>query len=435
MRYFSTRNNKTDFNFRDAVYNGMAPDGGLFLPRSIPHLLDEPVELADLSLTELALHFLSPFVTGIDEVDLVRIVERSFNFDIHIHPLTANISVVELYHGPTLAFKDFGARFLANIMSFYLHEEGKKCKILVATSGDTGSAVANAFLGMDCVDVVLLYPSGKVSKIQEQQLTTLGKNVTALEVQGNFDDCQRLVKMAFADEELRSKVNLSSANSISIARLLPQAVYYIYAYMNLYEKHETINFVVPSGNLGNITAGLMTKFAGLPVHRFYCALNKNDVFANYLSTGNFTPKPTVQTISNAMDVGSPSNLERITTLYHGDLDAIRKDISARSYNDEETYKMIADTRNECGYLADPHTSVGLLYAGDQGKTSPREHFVVMSTAHPAKFYEDVCSATGVDFEIPERLALCMKKEKESTVIGTGYEEFRGIIESCGSISF
>lgn len=427
MRYISTRNNKSDFNFRDAVYNGMASDGGLFLPRSIPHLLDEPFELADLSLTELALHFLSPFVTGIDEVDFERIVERSFNFDIHIHPLTGNISVVELYHGPTLAFKDFGARFLANIMSFYLHEEGKKCKILVATSGDTGSAVANAFLGMDCVDVVLLYPSGKVSKIQEQQLTTLGKNVTALEVKGNFDDCQRLVKMAFADEELRSKVNLSSANSISIARLLPQAVYYIYAYMNLYEKYENINFVVPSGNLGNITAGLMTKFAGLPVNRFYCALNKNDVFANYLATGNCTPQPTVHTISNAMDVGSPSNIERIITLYHGDVNAIRKDVSARSYSDEETYKMIADTWNECGYLADPHTSVGLLYASELEMMTPREHFIVMSTAHPAKFYDDVKSATGVDFDIPERLAACMKKEKVSTIIGTEYEEFKNII--------
>ncbi|MBK6680750.1 MAG: pyridoxal-phosphate dependent enzyme [Ignavibacteriales bacterium] len=228
MRYISTCDNKNDFNFRDAVYNGMAPDGGLFLPKSIPHLLDEPVELADLSLTELALHFLSPFVTGIDEVDFVRIVERSFNFDINIHSINKNISVAELYHGPTLAFKDFGARFLANIMSFYLHEEGKKCKILVATSGDTGSAVANAFLGMDCVDVVLLYPSGKVSKIQEQQLTTLGKNVTALEVQGNFDDCQRLVKMAFADEELRSKVNLSSANSISIARFFSRGVFFFF---------------------------------------------------------------------------------------------------------------------------------------------------------------------------------------------------------------
>ncbi len=429
MRYISTRDNKNDFNFRDAVYNGMAPDGGLFLPKSIPHLLDEPVELADLSLTELALHFLSPFVTGIDEVDFVRIVERSFNFDINIHSINKNISVAELYHGPTLAFKDFGARFLANIMSFYLHEEGKKCKILVATSGDTGSAVANAFLGMDCVDVVLLYPSGKVSKIQEQQLTTLGKNVTALEVQGNFDDCQRLVKMAFADEELRSKVNLSSANSISIARLLPQAVYYIFAYMNLYEKHETINFVVPSGNLGNITAGLMTKFAGLSVHRYYSALNKNDVFANYLSTGNFTPQPTIQTISNAMDVGSPSNLERIISLYHGDVNSVRRDVSAKSYSDEETLNKIGEIYREYNYLIDPHTATGMLYASELERMAPREHFVVMSTAHPAKFYDDVKLATGADFKIPERLASCLKKGKVSKIIGTEYEEFKELIDS------
>ncbi len=428
MRYISTRSNKHDFNFRDAVYNGMASDGGLFLPRSIPHLLDEPVELAELSLTELALHFLGPFVTGIDEVDFVRIVERSFNFDINLHSINKHISVAELYHGPTLAFKDFGARFLANIMSFYLHEEGKKCKILVATSGDTGSAVANAFLGMDCVDVVLLYPSGKVSKIQEQQLTTLGKNVTALEVKGNFDDCQRLVKMAFADEELRAKVNLSSANSISIARLLPQAVYYIYAYMNHYEKHETINFVVPSGNLGNITAGLITKFAGLPVHRFYCALNKNDVFEKYLSTGSFTPQPTIQTISNAMDVGSPSNLERITALYRGDINSIRRDVSAKSYSDEETLNKIGKMYREHNYLIDPHTAVGMLYATELERMSPREHFIVMSTAHPAKFYDDVKSATGADFNIPQRLAACLSKPKVSKTIGTEYEEFKCLLK-------
>ena len=427
MRYVSTRNPQTQYKFKDALYLGMAPDGGLFLPESIPHLLEEPDELKELSLTELAHHFLNPFVTGIGEREFTRIVERTFNFDIEIKHVSDRIWAAELFHGPTLAFKDFGARFLANVMSYFLHEEGKRCKILVATSGDTGSAVANGFLGMDCVDVVLLYPSGKVSWSQEQQLTTLGKNVTALEVQGNFDDCQRLVKQAFADEELRSRVNLSSANSISIARLLPQAVYYIYTYLNLFEKLDNINFVVPSGNLGNITAGLMTKFAGLPVKKFYAALNNNDVFAKYLETGEFVPQPTIQTLSNAMDVGNPSNLERITSLYHGDLTAMRRDIAARSYSNDETFSMIGATWNECGYLADPHTSVGLLYARDMSVKLPKDNFVVMSTAHPAKFYGDVSSATGINFDIPERLETCLKKKKESVVMGTEYDEFKGLL--------
>jgi threonine synthase len=233
--------------------------------------------------------------------------------------------------------------------------------------------------------------------------------------------------MAFEDEVLRKKVNLSSANSISIARLLPQAVYYIYAFMNLYEKHDSINFVVPSGNLGNITAGLLTKFAGMPVKRFYSALNKNDVFANYLTTGTFTPQPTIQTISNAMDVGSPSNLERIVALYHGDIDHIRRDVSAKSYSDEETLAKIGEIYRDYQYLVDPHTAVGMLYADELTKMSPKDHFVVMSTAHPAKFYEDVKSATGADFTIPKRLSACLSEPKVSRLIGTGYDEFKEII--------
>ncbi len=427
MRFVSTRGSDSLYKFKDALYYGLAPDGGLFLPESIPHLLEEPAELRELSLTELALHFLSPFITGIGEQEFTRIVERTFNFDVKIESVSGKIWTAELFHGPTLAFKDFGARFLANVMSYFLHEEGKKCKILVATSGDTGSAVANAFLGIDSIDVVLLYPSGKVSKIQEQQLTTLGKNVTALEVQGNFDDCQQLVKLAFSDVELRNQVNLSSANSISIARLLPQAVYYIYTYINLFEKLESINFVVPSGNLGNLTAGLITKFAGLPVNRFYASLNQNDSFAKFLETGEYLPQPTIQTLSNAMDVGNPSNLERIIALYKGNINLMRRDISAKSYVNEETFKMIADTWNECHYLADPHTSVGLLYASELASKFRHEDFVVMSTAHPAKFYEVVSSAAGIDFDIPQRLANCLNKPKLSKLIGTDYQEFKRLL--------
>jgi len=424
MRYRSTRSEDKLYSFMDALYSGLAPDGGLFLPESIPHLFEEPEELNDLSLTEIARHFIAPFVTGIGEWEFDRIIERTFNFDIGIRTLDSHISVVELYHGPTLAFKDFGARFLANVMSYYLHEEHRKCKILVATSGDTGSAVASAFLGMDCAEVVLLYPSGKVSKIQEQQLTTMGHNVTALEVEGNFDDCQRLVKEAFADEELRSKVNLSSANSISIARLLPQAVYYAYAFIRLFHTHDRINFVVPSGNLGNITAGLIAKFAGLPVNRFHAALNGNSVFAEYLEKGEFKPRPTIPTISNAMDVGNPSNLERIISLYGGSVDRIRRDVTAHAYGDEVTLAKVGEVYDKHNYLVDPHTAVGMLYADELAKQSQRDHFVVMSTAHPAKFHDDVAKAIGGEFSIPERLAACLSKKKESRLTGTGYPEFR-----------
>lgn len=427
MRYKSTRSSENLYSFMEALYSGLAPDGGLFLPESVPHLLDEPEELLDMSLTELARRFLAPFVTGIGEIELDRIIERTFNFDIGIKTLNGHISVVELYHGPTLAFKDFGARFLASVMSYYLHEEHRKCKILVATSGDTGSAVANAFLGVDCVEVVLLYPSGKVSKIQEQQLTTMGRNVTALEVEGTFDDCQRLVKQAFADEELRKKINLSSANSISIARLLPQAVYYIYAFARLYNRFDRLNFVVPSGNLGNITAGLLTKFSGMPVNRFYAALNSNTVFAGYLNCGVFTPAETIPTISNAMDVGNPSNAERIISLYHEQIEAVRRDVSARGFGDPETMAMIGEVHKNYNYLIDPHTAVGMLYARELSAALPKEHFVVMSTAHPAKFHDDVKKATGEEFAIPERLAKCLAKKKESRVTKTDYPGFRSFL--------
>ncbi len=427
MRYKSTRSSENLYSFMEALYSGLAPDGGLFLPESVPHLLDEPEELLGMSLTELARHFLAPFVTGIGEIELDRIIERTFNFDIGIKILNDHISVVELYHGPTLAFKDFGARFLASVMSYYLHEEHRKCKILVATSGDTGSAVANAFLGMDCVEVVLLYPSGKVSKIQEQQLTTMGKNVTALEVKGTFDDCQRLVKQAFADEELRKTINLSSANSISIARLLPQAVYYIYAFARLYNRFDRMNFVVPSGNLGNITAGLLTKFAGMPVNRFYAALNSNSVFEDYLKSGELSPKETIATISNAMDVGNPSNAERIISSYHGKVEAVKRNVSAKSFGDPETVAMIGEVYRDHGYLIDPHTAVGMLYAKELATVLPKEHFVVMSTAHPAKFHDDVKNAIGGEFEIPARLAACLSKKKQSRVTDTDYPGFKDFL--------
>ncbi|MBZ0196294.1 MAG: threonine synthase [Ignavibacteriaceae bacterium] len=482
MRYYSTRNPKKFYTFTEAVKLGLAPDGGLFLPERIPSILQKPEELKEKSLPELAHYFLEPFVSeiekevfatgieketfaseiekepsapeiekklfssGIKKEVFAEIIEKTFNFPVEVTTLSDNLSVAELYHGRTLAFKDFGARFLANTMEHLLRQEGKKCKILVATSGDTGSAVANGFLGMENVEVVLLYPSGMVSKIQEQQLTTMGENITALEVKGNFDDCQRLVKQAFEDSELRKKVYLSSANSISIARLLPQTVYYIYAFLQLFEKYERINFVVPSGNLGNITAGLLTKLAGLPVGRFFAALNSNKALADYLHSGVFEARATIPTISNAMDVGNPSNIERIVALFNGDIERIRTEVIAKSYGDPETLAKIGDIYNRYGYLIDPHTAVGVLFAeeltggtanfgsvavGSKGSFSVGSkegaHYIVISTAHPAKFYEDVKKAIGAEFQIPPRLAECLDKQKQSQLVDPDYAVFREII--------
>ncbi|MCK5280621.1 MAG: threonine synthase, partial [Cyclobacteriaceae bacterium] len=338
MQFYSTNRKVPSVSFKEAVLKGLPNDNGLFLPEIIPHFSSEFLkELPGLTFHEIAREGARLIIEEeISEKDLKTIIEDAFNFDVPINNVHDNIHVLELFHGPTLAFKDFGARFMARVMGYFLKSDDREINILVATSGDTGSAVAQGFLGVEGIKITLLYPKGKVSKIQEQQLTTIGQNVTALEVDGTFDDCQHLVKTAFLDEELNKKFNLSSANSINIARLLPQSFYYTYAFSRLMNSSENIYFCVPSGNLGNLCGGLLAKKMGIPITGFIAASNANDIVPTYLETQKFSPKASIQTISNAMDVGNPSNFSRVLDLYDHDYQKIIDDIKGISFNDDET---------------------------------------------------------------------------------------------------
>ena len=353
------------------------------------------------------------------------------NFDTPVVNIHDNIWALELYHGPTLAFKDVGGRFMARMLSYFVRQEktDRKTTVIVATSGDTGSAVANGFLGVEGIDVIVLYPSGKVSEIQEKQFTTLGQNITALEVDGNFDDCQRLVKSAFMDEDLGRTMTLTSANSINVARFLPQAFYYFNAYAQLKRAGHDSNivFCVPSGNFGNITAGLFAWRMGLPVRRFIAANNRNDVFLEYLKTGEYTPRASVRTIANAMDVGDPSNFARILDLYGNSSSLIRQDIAGCRYTDEEIGRTISSLYDKYGYLADPHGACG--YQGLTDLLSDGETGIFLETAHPAKFKDTVEKIIGKPVEIPERLKDFMKKEKKSIKMTNRFEDFKEYLES------
>lgn len=462
MKLFTTNNKNYKVGFREAVLQGLAPDGGLFMPESLPRFSPSFINsLSGLSFSELSFRLAREILADellsgeIPERDLERIVYTALNFDAPLVQLDSNTSVLELFHGPTLAFKDFGARFLAGIISHYGLE---KTVVLVATSGDTGSAVANGFHNVPGVDVIILYPSGKVSRIQEQQLTTLGGNVTALEVNGTFDDCQRMVKEAFADASLRKRFNLSSANSINIARLLPQSFYYFYAATRPTSgpSHaggpspaggqpclpgvRPLVFSVPSGNFGNLTAGLFAMQMGLPVHRFIAAVNSNDIFPNYLQTGKFEPKPSIPTLSNAMDVGNPSNFARIQALF-GNAVSAGKIIFSRSYSDPQTLEAIREIHTRHNYLMDPHGAVAYLALQDYLHNTPHDsdshtpannmssttdlnhaarhnnfNSIILETAHPAKFAETVELATGAKVTIPEALSRCLQLKKQSTKI-------------------
>ncbi len=426
MKYLSTRNSELQYSFGDAVIKGLADDGGLFLPEFIPVLPESFFENIDkLSFTDIAFEIAKQFIDDIPQDDLRGIVNEAVNFTAPVVPLNDNVSVLELFHGPTCAFKDFGARFLAGTLSYYLKKREQRCTILVATSGDTGSAVASGFYGKENIDVIILYPSGKVSKIQEQQLTTFGRNITAFEIDGVFDDCQRLVKTAFLDKELTDNYFLTSANSINIGRLLPQSFYYVNAWKQLKSKNKEVVFVVPSGNLGNLTSGILAKSFGLPVQYFISALNRNDIFKKYLDSGSFTPVPSVPTISNAMDVGNPSNLERITHIFKSDMDALRQNIHAYSYDDEQTKNAINAAHDEFGYVFDPHGAVGYLAAKEDSEILSNDaEYVVLETAHPAKFLEEVKDSEKFTVEMPERLAEFLKKEKRSVLVGKDYEDFK-----------
>lgn len=432
MKYYSTNKKVSGVSLQDAVVKGLAEDKGLFMPDSIkalPQSFFDTIET--LSFQEIAYTVADAFFGEDVEADaLKKIVYETLNFDVPLVHVNDNIYSLELYHGPTLAFKDVGGRFMSRLLGYFIQKQNDtKVNVLVATSGDTGSAVANGFLGVEGIHVYVLYPKGLVSPIQECQFTTLGQNITALEVDGTFDDCQALVKSAFMDDELNAKLKLTSANSINVARFLPQSFYYFYAYAQLKKlgKANDVVMCVPSGNFGNITAGLFGKRMGLPIKRFIAANNRNDIFLQYLQTGVYTPRPSVSTIANAMDVGDPSNFARVLDLYGGSHAAISAEISGVSYNDEQIAETLKVCKQETGYLLDPHGAVG--YKALQEGLAADEIGVFLETAHPAKFLETVESIIGEKVEIPQKLQEFMKGEKKSLPLTKEFEGFKNYLLS------
>lgn len=408
------------------------------MPATIAKLAPSFYEHIDsLSFQEIARNVVDAFFgDDVEQEALKNIVYDTLSFDCPLHKVDDNIYALELFHGPTLAFKDVGARFMARLLQYFIKREDKEgeVNVLVATSGDTGSAVANGFLGVEGIHVYVLYPKDKVSKIQESQFTTLGKNITAIEVDGVFDDCQALVKSAFMDKELNDHMRLTSANSINVARFLPQAFYYFNAYARLkelgslkFDSEGTSNMVMctPSGNFGNITAGLFGKRMGLPIKHFIAANNANDIFYKYLQTGKYEPKPSRQTLANAMDVGDPSNFARVYDLYNGSWDAIKKDISGATYSDDDIRETMRECYNRTGYVLDPHGACGYRALREQLK--PGEVGVFCETAHPAKFKEKVDEIIGADIEIPERLAAFMRGTKQSVSLSKDYAGFKDFL--------
>jgi threonine synthase len=430
MKYYSTNKQVAPASLQEAVVKGLAADRGLFMPENIKTLPAEFYANIDkLSFQEIAYTVADAFFgEDIEAETLKAIVFDTLNFDAPVVPVSEGIYSLELYHGPTLAFKDVGGRFMARLLGYFIKKEGQTdVNVLVATSGDTGSAVANGFLGVKGIHVYVLYPKGLVSPIQECQFTTLGQNITALEVDGTFDDCQALVKSAFMDEELNAKLSLTSANSINVARFLPQAFFYFYAYAQLKKigKEKEMVICVPSGNFGNITAGLFGKKMGLPIKRFIAANNRNDIFLQYINTGVYTPKPSVSTIANAMDVGDPSNFARVVDLYDNSWEAIKADISSCSYTNEQIAETVANTYRDTKYLLDPHGAVG--YRALQEGLQPNETGVFLETAHPAKFLETVEGIIGEKVEIPQKLQEFMKGTKQSIELGKDFAGFKNYL--------
>jgi threonine synthase len=427
MKYYSTNRESPLVSLEEAVVKGLAPDGGLYMPERINTLPASFYEEIDsLSFQEMACRVADGFFgEDIPTEELKKIVCETLSFEVPLTYISGNIYSLELFHGPTLAFKDVGARFMARLLSFFIRREGKKqVNVLVATSGDTGSAVANGFLGVEGIHVYVLYPKGKVSAIQEKQFTTLGQNITAVEVDGTFDDCQALVKSSFVDKQLNDKMVLTSANSINVARFLPQSFYYFYAYAQLKKKYLEKNVVacVPSGNFGNITAGLFAQRMGLPIRRFVAANNRNDIFYQFLRTGEYLPRPSVATIANAMDVGNPSNFARIYDLYHHSHQAITEDISGATYDDDQIRETILQVWKECHYLLDPHGACG--YRVLQENLHEGETAFFLETAHPAKFLQVVESVIGESVPIPEKLQRFMQGTKQSVAMTACFPDFK-----------
>ncbi|MBI2415171.1 MAG: threonine synthase [Candidatus Kerfeldbacteria bacterium] len=429
MKFYSTNKKSPAVDLEEAIMNGLAPDGGLYMPEAIPKLTNDFFNRASsLSFQDIAFEVGKNFFMPVIPENVLRImVQESFNFDVPIVKLDKHLHVLELFHGPTCAFKDFAARFMARLFGFFAERAQKEITILVATSGDTGSAVAHGFLNVIGVKVIILYPSGKVSPLQEKQLTGMGENITALEIQGTFDDCQKLAKQAFLDRELRQKINLASANSINVARLLPQSFYYVYLCAQLNDKKLPIVVSVPSGNFGNLTAGVIAKKMGSPIAKFVAATNSNDVVPKYLRTGNFRPIPSVSTISNAMDVGNPSNFARMLDLYANDVEKMRTDIFGISFSDVATRGAILDVFQKYRYIMDPHGAVAYLGLQDFLNKSKGYSGIFLETAHPAKFFEEVENVIKESVSMPDRLKSYLEREKRAFLLKNEFSELKNFL--------
>ncbi len=428
MNFYSLNKKAPEVSFKDAVIAGIAPDRGLYFPKEIVPL---PTSLFDqieqLSDHEIGFRVIQQFVgETIPENVLKEIIADVLDFNFPLIELEDNVASLELFHGPTFAFKDVGARFMARCLGHFSTDSKSDITVLVATSGDTGGAVASGFLEVSGVNVVILYPSGKISDIQEKQLTTLGKNITALEVNGTFDDCQDMVKTAFMDTDINKKIKLTSANSINVGRWLPQMFYYFLAYKQLKSKHKELVFSVPSGNFGNVCAGLLAKQLGLPVVHFVAATNNNAIVPNFMESGVYHPKPSVATISNAMDVGDPSNFIRIRHLFNDDLALLRENLSSYSFTDEQTKGAMRKIYNENTYVADPHGAVAYLGLKKYQESHPNTYGIFLETAHPVKFLDIVEDTIRENIELPEKIAKLMDKKKKSIKIAD-YIEFKNYL--------
>lgn len=428
MKFYSLNNPDLQATFKEAVIAGIAPDKGLYFPESITSLPKDFFEkIEQLSNHEIAFKAIHQFVNAdIPDTVLKEIIANTLDFDFPVVPVEENVASLELFHGPTMAFKDVGARFMANCLGYFSQGEKQDVTVLVATSGDTGGAVANGFLGVDGVKVVILYPSGKVSDIQEKQLTTLGQNIEAMEVDGTFDDCQRMVKTAFLDTEITDHKKLTSANSINVARWLPQLFYFLFAFKQAKSKGKEIVFSVPSGNFGNICAGMVAQKLGMPVKHFVAATNVNDVVPKFMENGIYEPVPSKATISNAMDVGDPSNFVRIQHLYQGNLERLRANLSSYSISDEATREAMKSVHSKSGYVMDPHGAVGYLGLKEYQKNHPNTYGIFLETAHPVKFLDVVEDTLGLSPEIPPQIQKVMGREKKSHLIKT-YEDLKAFL--------
>ena len=430
MNYYSLNKKSSNVSFKEALIKGLAPDKGLYFPEKINKLSESfIVNINNYSNEEIAYECIHQFIgNDIPESDLRKIIADVLSFDFPLTKLNDQISFLELFHGPTMAFKDVGARFMARCLEYFLknQDENKSVTVLVATSGDTGGAVASGFYKVNGIKVVILYPKGKVSKVQEKQLTTLGENITALEVDGTFDDCQAMVKKAFLDDDLLNKISLTSANSINIARWLPQMFYFFFSYRDFkLSQSDKIAFSVPSGNFGNICAGMMAKEMGLPINKFIASNNINDVVNRYLKTKIYDAKPSIQTISNAMDVGDPSNFVRISNIYKNDFNLIKNNLHTCSFTDEETVDGIKELINEFNYIPDPHGAVGFLGVKEFIKSNSNYKFIILETAHPAKF-SDVINLYTDNLVVPNQISSIINKKKTSVEID-GYIAFKNFL--------